>query len=121
VLCAAGPHAIPVSSYVRSDGGRVLIALGGRRETLARLRDDPRAAFCVLGQAVAFTAYGDAVILRESLETAPGNVAVELRVDRVQDHLADGRTEILAGPRWRWVDAEAAAIQPQILEELRSL
>jgi len=39
----------------------------------------------------------------------------------VQDHLADGRTEILDGPKWRWVDADAAAIQPQILEELRSL
>ena len=31
------------------------------------------------------------------MEAAPGNIAVELRVERVQDHLADGRTEILDG------------------------
>jgi hypothetical protein len=121
VLCVAGPHAIPVSTYVRADGRRVLVALGGRRETLARLREDPRAAFCVLDARVAFTAYGDAVVVRESLEAAPGNVAVEVRVERVQDHLADGRTEMLAGPRWRWSDQEAAAVQPHIVEELRTL
>jgi hypothetical protein len=121
VLCVAGPHAIPVSTYVRAHVGRILLALGGRRETLARLREDPRAAFCVLGAGVAFTAYGDAVIVRESLEAAAGNVAVELRVERVQDHLADGRTEILEGPKWEWRDNEAAQAAPAILAELRSI
>ena len=54
------------------------------------------------------------------MEAAPGNMAVELRVERVQDHLADGRTEILDGARWRWIDEEAAALQPQILAELEA-
>jgi hypothetical protein len=121
VLCAVGPHPIPVSSYVRAGDDRILVALGSGRETLARLRADPAAAFCVMGNGVAFTAHCQAMIVRESLEAAPGNVAVELRVDRVQDHLADDRTEMLAGARWRWIDGGAAALQPRILKELEGL
>jgi hypothetical protein len=55
------------------------------------------------------------------MEAAPSNTAVELHVERVQDHLADGRTEILEGVNWRWTDEEAAALQPQILAELEAL
>ena len=121
VLCVAGPHAIPVSSYVRAGDDRIVLALGARRDTLSRLRADPATAFCVLGEGVAFTAHCHAAVVRESLQAAAGNVAVELRVERVQDHLADGRTELLDGARWRWSDEEAAALQPRILEELRSL
>jgi hypothetical protein len=121
VLCVAGPHAIPVSTYVRAGDDRVLVALGGRRETLARLREDRRAAFCVLGPGVAFTAYCSTAVVRESLRAAPGNVAVELRVERVQDHLADGRTDILEGASWRWIDEEAAATAPRIVAELEEL
>jgi hypothetical protein len=117
----AGPHAIPVTSYVRVSDDRIVVALGARRETLARLRTDPAAAFCVLGKDVAFTAHCRAAIVRESLDAAAGNVAVELRVDRVQDHLADGRTEVLDGARWGWIDEEAAALQPRILAELETL
>lgn len=121
MLCVAGPHAIPVTSYVRAGEDRILVALGGRRETLRRLRAEPEAAFLVLGRGVAFTAHCRATVVRESLESAPANVAVELRVERVQDHLADGRTEILDGASWRWIDEEAAALQPRILEELEAL
>lgn len=108
VLCVAGPHAIPVSTAVRVDSGRVLIALGARRETLARLERDGRAALCLIVAGAAFSAEGEARVVRAELEGAPGVCAVELAVDRVQDHLADGRTAIDAGPAWRWVDAEAA-------------
>ena len=121
ILCVSGSHAIPVSSYVRAGGNRIVMALGSRRETLTRLRADPNGAFCVLGQGVAFTAYCRAAVVRESMDAAPGNTAVELRVERVQDHLADGRTEILDGAGWRWIDEEAAALQPKILAELEAL
>jgi hypothetical protein len=121
VLCVAGPHAIPVSSYVRAGDDRIVLALGARRETLARLRDDPKVAFCVLGPGVAFTAHSHASVAKESMDAAAGNAAVELRVGEVQDHLADGRTEILDGAQWRWTDEEAAALQPQILKELETL
>jgi hypothetical protein len=117
----AGPHAIPVSSYVRAGDDRIVVALGFRRAALARLREDPATAFCVLAEGVAFTAHCRARVIREPLEAATGNVAVELRVERVQDHLADGRTEILDGARWGWIDEEAAALQPRILAELKRL
>lgn len=120
-LAVAGPHAIPVSTAVRAGDDRILLALGGRRETLARLREDPRAALLVLAKGLAFTAHGRATVISEPLEASSGVVAVELRVDRVQDHLADGRTEMLAAARWRWHDERAAAYDRAILAELEAL
>src|SRR5215212_8098978 len=87
VVCVAGPHAIPVSTAVRAGGDRIVFALGRERETLRRLRDEPRAALLVMGAGLAFTAYGEARVLAEELEAADTVVAVELRVARVQDHL----------------------------------
>jgi hypothetical protein len=121
VLCVAGPHAIPVSTAVRLGDDRIALALARGRDTLGRLREDPRAALCLLGAGVAFTAQGRAAVIAEQLEAADTVVAVELRVERVQDHLADGRTEMLDGARWRWIDEEAAAKEPEIVAELERL
>jgi hypothetical protein len=121
VLCVAGPHAIPVSTAVRIGNDRIALALGRGRETLRRLREDPHAALCLMGEGVAFTAHGRAAVMAERLDAADTVVAVELRVERVQDHLADGRTEMLDGARWRWIDEEAAAKDPQIVAELERL
>jgi hypothetical protein len=121
VLCAAGPHAIPVSTAVRASDHRLLLALAAGRETLARLRADPAAAFCLLGEGLAFTAYGEARVVRERLEAAPSVTAVELRVERVQDHLADGRTVMLDPARWEWADERAREAEPAILAELELL
>lgn len=121
VLCAAGPHAIPVSTAIRAGDDRMLLALGGKRETLRLLGDDPRAAFCLLGEGVAFTASGTAHVVRGQLEAAAGVAAVELRVEGVQDHLADGRTEMLAGASWRWRSESARSEEPLILAELERL
>ena len=121
VLCAVGPHPIPISTAVRAGHDRLLLALGSDRETLRRLREDPRSAFCLLGHGVAFTAHGRAVVVAEELEAAETVAAVELRVERVQDHLADGRTEMLDGARWRWLDRQAAEGEPAIIAELEQL
>ena len=121
VLCVAGPHPIPVSTPIRSGGHRILLALGRERETLRRLRDDPRVALCVLGEGLAFTAHGEARVVAEELESADTVVAVELRVESVQDHLADGRTEMLDGARWRWLDDRSAEVEPRIVSELERL
>jgi len=121
VLCVAGPHAIPVSTAVRAGPERLLFALGGSRETLARLREDPAAAWCVLCAGLAFTAHGRASVLREGLEDAPKLVVVELAVERVQDHLADGRTEMLDGARWRWREERYADSDAAIFVELERL
>ena len=117
VLCVAGPHAIPVSTAVRLGDHRLAFALGQRREALERLRADPRVALCLLGTELAFTAHGTAAVVREALEAAPV-VGVELSVEQVQDHLADGRTEMLDGARWRWLDPKAAGADPKIVAEL---
>ena len=120
VLCVSGPHAIPISTAVRLADHRLAFALGRGRETLERLRAEPRAALCLLGTELAFTAHGTATVVREPLEAAPV-VGVELRVERVQDHLADGRTEMLDGARWRWLEPRAAGADPAIAAELASL
>jgi len=121
VLCVAGPHAIPVSTAVRGSDSRLVFALGGGRETLARLREDPRAAFCLLGAGSAFTAYGRAAVVRDELNGAPHVAAVALEVERVQDHLAGSRTEVLDGARWRWTAEETRADERRIVAELREL
>jgi hypothetical protein len=56
---------------------------------------------------VAVTASGRARVVEEELPEAPV-AALLLEVERVQDHLADGRTEMLDGARWRWRAPEAA-------------
>jgi Pyridoxamine 5'-phosphate oxidase len=121
VLCVAGPHPIPVSTAVRAGDDRVVIALGRERETLRRLRADPAVALLVMGADVAFTAHGEARVVAEQLEAADTIVAVELRVARVQDHLADGRSVMLDGARWRWATEELAAADEATFAELERL
>jgi hypothetical protein len=121
VLCVAGPHPIPITALLRAGEDRVLIALGRKRETLRRLRDDSRVAVLLMGEGLAFTAFGYAHVLAERLEATETVVAVELRVERIQDHLADGRTEMLDGARWRWCAEEHGEAEDAILEELATL
>jgi pyridoxamine 5'-phosphate oxidase-like protein len=121
VLCVAGPHPIPITAYLRAGDDRVLLALGRRRETLRRLREDPAVALLVMGAGLAFTAHGRAEVVAEELEATDTVVAVELRVERVQDHLADGRTEMLDGARWRWCAEQHGEAEDAILAELSEL
>jgi hypothetical protein len=123
VLSTAGrpPHAIPVSTAVRAGPRRVLFALASRRESLARLREEPACALTVLAERdVAFTASGRATVVEDPMEVAEGVVAVALEVDAVQDH-ADPRFAIEAGVRWRWTDPDAAERDAAIHEALRRL
>ena len=121
VLCAGGPHAIPISTAIRVADDTIRFALGREREMLHRLREDGRAALLVMGKGLAFSAYGWAAVVAEELEVADTVVAVELRVERVQDHLADGRTEMVDGARWRWTNEQLAESEPKIWAELEGL
>jgi pyridoxamine 5'-phosphate oxidase-like protein len=121
VLCVAGPHPIPITAYLRAEDDRVLLAVGRRRETLRRLREDPAVALLVMAAGLAFTAHGRARVIAEELEAADTVVAVELAVDRIQNHLADGRTEMLDGARWRWCAEEDGEAEDAILAELSRL
>jgi hypothetical protein len=121
VLCVAGPHPIPITAYLRASDDRVLLALGRKRETLRRLREDPSVALLLMGEGLAFTAHGNARVIAEELEATDTVVAVELKVDRIQNHLADKRTEILDGARWRWCAEEHGEAEDAILAELAGL
>jgi hypothetical protein len=121
LFIVAGPHAIPISTAVRADDRRLVFGLARRRETLARLREDPRVAFALLAEGMAFTAYGQARVVREQLGDAPNMAGIELRVERVQDHLADGRTEMLGQPRWKWREEPAREADRIVMAEIEAL
>jgi hypothetical protein len=125
VLSTGGgaPHAIPVSAAVRAGPRRVLIALGLRRESLARLRDDPRCALTVMAAGdLAFTAHARASIVAAPMEAVEGVAAVALDVTGIQDHMQP-RFAIEAGVAWHWTDAEArerdADVRAALLELAR--
>jgi flavin reductase (DIM6/NTAB) family NADH-FMN oxidoreductase RutF len=121
ILSTSGqePHAIPVSSAIRAGPNRVLIALAAGRESLARLLADPRVALAILSEAdVALTAHGNARVIQEDL--IDGVVAVEIEVQRVQNHGRDTFV-IEAGVRWRWNDPSAQARDAEVRAALERL
>jgi hypothetical protein len=111
---AGEPHAIPVSTAVRRGPREVAFALSLRRESLARLRMDPRCALTVLAAGnVAVTAIGRAVVVSEGERLA----TLRLEVDRIQDHGQDTFV-IDDGVQWRWTDADAARADAAVRESL---
>jgi flavin reductase (DIM6/NTAB) family NADH-FMN oxidoreductase RutF len=82
VLATAGPHAIPVSTAVRAGDATIHLALAQSRDSLRRLREEPRCALTVLAAGVAVTAYGSAAVVDEDDRVA----YVRLDVDEVVDH-----------------------------------
>jgi flavin reductase (DIM6/NTAB) family NADH-FMN oxidoreductase RutF len=118
---AGPPHAIPVSTGVRAGDRRVLLALARRRESLARLREDPRCALTILaGGDVAVTAHARAEVLEEPMRVSDRVAAVALAVERIQDH-GQPRFAIDEGVRWRWTDPEAEARDAEIRAALLEL
>jgi hypothetical protein len=102
ILCTAGPHAIPVSTALRAGPACVLLALGPKRGSLARLREDPRCALAIVAADVAVTLRGRATVVGD----AAGTVAVRFDVEAVDDH-AQPTFTVDEGVRWRWTDADA--------------
>jgi hypothetical protein len=121
ILSTSGsqPHAIPVSAAVRAAPNRVLIALAASRESLRRLLADPRVGLAILAEGnVALTAYGNARVIQEDL--VDGVVAVEIEVERVQNHGRDTFV-IEAAVGWRWTDPEAQARDTEVRAALEHL
>jgi hypothetical protein len=118
---AGHPHAIPVSTAVRTGPRTIVLALALRRESLARLREDARCALTVMaGGNIALTAHGRATIVEEPMLVSDGVAAVRIDVDTIQDHSQD-RFEIDAGVRWHWTDPEAEHRDGEIRAALRRL
>jgi hypothetical protein len=114
---AAGPpHAIPVSTAVRSGDATIHLALALRRDSLARLREDRRCALTVLAAGVAVTAHATAAVVEERERVA----LVRLDVDSVQDH-GQPTFEVDAGVGWHWTDAEAERADAELRSALRAL
>ena len=114
--CAGAPHAIPVSTAVRSGPATIHFALGLRRESLARLREDPRCALTLLAEGVAVTALGTASVVEETDRVA----FVRLDVEEVQDH--DQPTfELAGGVRWHWTDEDAKRADAEVRAALERL
>ncbi len=123
VLTSGGgaPHAIPVSTALRAGPRRVLLALAPRRETLARLRREPRCALTVMAAGdIACTIHARAEVVEESLPGAEGVAAVCLEVDDIQDHMQP-RFAIAAGVAWDWTDEDARASDAAVRGALAEL
>lgn len=111
---AGEPHAIPVSTAVRRGPREVAFALSLRRESLVRLRSDPRCALTVLAAGnVAVTAIGRAVVVSEGERVA----ILRLAVERIQDHGQDTFV-IDDGVQWRWTDEDAARADAAVRSSL---
>jgi len=96
------PHALPVSLVLRAGPREIVVGLAPRREALARLRADPRAALTILAAGDhAFTAHGRAV----AFEEAGRIVAVRIAVERIADHNRP-TYEIRGGVEWVWTDED---------------
>jgi hypothetical protein len=118
---AGAPHAIPVSTGIRAGDRTVLLALARRRESLARLREDPRCALTILAAGdVAVTAQGHARIVADPLAGADRVAAVAVDVRRIQDH-GQPRFVVDDGVQWRWTDPEAEERDAEVREALRAL
>jgi len=113
---AGAPHAIPVSTVLRGGDRTILLALGQRRESLARLREEPRCALTILAAGVAVTAYGSAGVV-----DADDRISyLRLEVESVEDH--DQPTFSLdEGVRWHWTDERAEAGDAEVRAALQRL
>ena len=116
VLSTAGSHAIPVSTATRSGDATIHLALAHKRDSLARLREDPRCALTILAAGVAVTAYARASVADEDDRV----VYVRLDVESVEDH--DQPTfELTGGVSWHWTDERAETGDADVRERLREL
>ena len=116
VLTTQGPdpHAIPVSLVFRTGPRSLMIGLAPRRASLARLREDPRAAVTILAAGdLAFTAHGRATAFEETGRV----VAVRIEVERFSDHNRP-TYEIRDGVRWEWTDEGERARDAETRAEL---
>jgi hypothetical protein len=111
---AGEPHAIPVSTAKRKGPRTIVLALALGRESLARLREDPRCALTILAAGnVALTAIGRATVVDEGERVA----AVRIDVERIQDHRRESFV-VDAGVRWYWTDADAERADAAVRDAL---
>jgi hypothetical protein len=120
ILVTAGdpPHAIPVSAVLRAGPDRILLGLARRRESLTRLRRDPRVTVAVCAPDVALSADGTATVVDERLTEAV--VAIAVHVHTVHDHRRP-TFALHAGVAWEWTDEDAERADGEVRAALLRL
>lgn len=116
----AGPVAIPVSALLRGGPDRLRFALARTRGSVARLREDPRAAVSLNGPGIALVIEGRAAVAADPLPGAEFMAAFELAASRIRDARGPA-TEVDDGIRWRWTTPEAAARHAAVMDALAAL
>ena len=118
---AGPPHAIPVSTAVRTGPRTIVFALALRRESLARLRQDPRCALTIMtGGDLAFTAHGPATIVEEPMAVSDRVTAIRIDVQEIHNHGQDA-FQIDDGVRWHWTEPEAEQRDAEIRAALSNI
>ena len=117
---ASGPVAIPVSALLRAGPARLLFALARTRGSVARLRDDPRAAVSLHAPGMSLCVEGVARVAADPLPGAGRMVAFSLEAGRIRDARGPA-TEVDDGIRWRWTDDEAAERHAAVMAALAAL
>ena len=107
------PARDPGSTAVRRGPRELAFALSLRRESLVRLRADPRCAFTLLYADVSVTVLGRAFVEAELERVA----VIRLEVAEIQDH-AHPTFAIDDGVRWHWTDEDAARIDAELRASL---
>jgi hypothetical protein len=120
ILATGGdrPHAIPVSAVVRGGPRLVFVGLARTRESLSRLRRQPRVTLAIVAAGLAVSVDGLARVVQEDL--VDGVAAVAVDVESVSDHLRP-TFEIEAGVRWHWTDPGAAGRDAEVQAALGRL
>jgi nitroimidazol reductase NimA-like FMN-containing flavoprotein (pyridoxamine 5'-phosphate oxidase superfamily) len=113
---AGAPHAIPVSTIVRAGPRTILLALGHRRESLARLREEPRCALVIHAEDLTVTVHGHAEVVNDLGRV----VAVRVDVDEILDHARDDFA-VDGGIAWRWTDTDAERADAEVRAQLEKL
>jgi hypothetical protein len=116
----AGPAAIPVSALLREGPERLLFALARTRGSVARLREEPRAAVALNGPGLSVCAEGVARVAADPLPGAEFMVAYRFEARRLRDARGPA-TEVDDGIRWRWTTEEAAARHAVVMAALAAL
>jgi oxalate decarboxylase len=117
----AAPHAIPVTGPVRVGDRRILFSLKHDRGSLARLREQPQVALLIGGAGdIAFTARGRAQVVQERMASAPGQAAIALEVEEIDDH-RQAAFAVDSGLGVEWRDELAHGAVGDRVAELRAL
>jgi hypothetical protein len=103
---------------MRSGPARILLGLARRRESLTRLRRDPRVTVAVCAPDVALSADGTATVVDERLTEAV--VAIAVHVHTVHDHRRP-TFALHAGVAWEWTDEDAERADGEVRAALLRL